>query len=177
MTGRTSYTGVDNSGAMQGPAQITAVYEHFDSLIGESEPSASALPMSGNWPGRMISVEDTGAIYLWVSGAWVAAVLPDTGWITPTLGAGWSVNSVAPRYRRRNGVVYFKGRANSSGATGVAFIVQAGFFPDDVRVQTLDANGTPTRAQVSLTGGVGQPTAGAIVALSFDGITPYVAAL
>ena len=52
MTGRTNYTGVGNSDAMQGPSQITDVYKHFDALIGQSFATPSDLPASGNWPGR-----------------------------------------------------------------------------------------------------------------------------
>lgn len=64
MAGRTGYTPITNADPMLGPEQITEVYEHFDPLIGESRASAGALPTSGNWLGRIIMAEDTGALYV-----------------------------------------------------------------------------------------------------------------
>ena len=64
MTGRTNYTGVDNNSAMQGPAQITAVYDHFDRLVGETAPNPQSLPLSGNWQGRTIYVLTTKALHI-----------------------------------------------------------------------------------------------------------------
>lgn len=83
MAGRTGYNAVDNSSPMLGPDQITDVYEHFDALVGESKPTAGDLPPTGNWPGRTIMAEDTGAVYRWVGSTWKTVYVPWTSY-TPT---------------------------------------------------------------------------------------------
>ena len=71
MTGRTGYTGVDNAAAMQGPKQITEVYEHFDPLIGESLPTLSSLPALGGWTGRTIYIASERLCYIWDGNGWI----------------------------------------------------------------------------------------------------------
>ena len=71
MTGRTNYTGVDNNAAMQGPAQITGVYEHFDALLGETKPTPEDLPSAGNWPGRTIFVQSVSQSFTWSGSIWI----------------------------------------------------------------------------------------------------------
>lgn len=63
MAGRTGYTPITNASPMLGPDQVTDVYEHFDPLVGESRATAAGLPATGNWLGRQIMAEDTGALY------------------------------------------------------------------------------------------------------------------
>jgi hypothetical protein len=70
MTGRTGYTAVSNSKVPDFGGDITAVYAHFDALINETRANAAALPISGNWAGRLIGVQDTGAVYWWTGSAW-----------------------------------------------------------------------------------------------------------
>jgi hypothetical protein len=87
MTGRTNYTGVANTGPMQGPAQITATYAHFDAIVGETRPLTSDLPATGNWVGRTIYVEATESLY--VSNG-VAAWKKVSGLIRAGVGSGTS---------------------------------------------------------------------------------------
>jgi hypothetical protein len=72
MAGRTGYTPITNASPMQGPAQITKVYEWFDPLIGESRPTVSALPTTGNFLGRTIYVADQRTPYVWDGTTWQA---------------------------------------------------------------------------------------------------------
>ena len=66
---------------MLGPDQITDVYEHYDALVGESRATAAELPATGNWLGRQIMAEDTGALYQCTAlpGTWRRIWSPD-GW-------------------------------------------------------------------------------------------------
>lgn len=83
MAGRTGYTPITNASAMLGPAQITAVYEHFDPLVDGSRLDSTGLPSTGNWQGRTLFLEDTKTVVVWNGAAWIRF---DTQWIsyTPT---------------------------------------------------------------------------------------------
>lgn len=83
MAGRTGYTPITNASAMLGPAQITAVYEHFDPLVDGSRLDATGLPSTGNWQGRTLFLEDTKTVAVWNGSAWIRF---DTQWqsYTPT---------------------------------------------------------------------------------------------
>lgn len=83
MAGRTGYTPITNASAMLGPAQITAVYEHFDPLVDGSRLDSTGLPSTGNWQGRTLFLEDTKTVAVWNGSAWIRF---DTQWIayTPT---------------------------------------------------------------------------------------------
>ena len=109
-----------------------------------------------------------------IDGSW-KQVLGDTGWITPTLGSGWtneSGNSI--QYRRRNGDVRFRGRANSTGASTAVFTLPAGFLPDVSAganfVFLVDAQSGAVRINVISTGAVTTLTTGAITNLSLGNI-------
>ncbi len=84
-------------------------------------------------PEQLALVIATGEVYRRLSGAW-ATLAPqddDTGWIVPTLTNGWSVASPAVEpvgYRRKNGVVYLRGRI-FGGSTAAAFVLPVGFRP------------------------------------------------
>ena len=61
------------------PEDFQAVYEHFGSPDMFSVASASALPTTGNWPGRTLVARDKGVLYVNPAGdaTWrVAAVRP-----------------------------------------------------------------------------------------------------
>ena len=133
MTGRTNYTGVDNNAAMQGPAQITAVYEHFDALIGSNVDTENSLPLSGNWLGRSILVADTGIWRIWLGARWGYGD-GDTGWIALPLNNGWvpylSSTWGTPAYRRRNGKVQVQGVVQAkSGYTANLCTLPTGYRP------------------------------------------------
>jgi hypothetical protein len=136
----------------------------------------TALPSTGNWLGRQIAALDTGVTSRWNGSAWV---LEDTGWITPTLGSGWSVTAgETPEYRRRNGVVFLRGRAARGSGSTPAFILPAGFRPSLQVVFMAEANGVPVRASIPSTGEVVQTlTSGAVAALSFGSMPTFIADL
>lgn len=64
MTGRTGYTAPTDGSGFDVAGDLTDAYEHFDALIGETVSTASSLPSSGTWAGRMIMTLDTGDIYV-----------------------------------------------------------------------------------------------------------------
>lgn len=70
MAGRTNYT--PTPAAFDPEVHIDAAQAHFDALIGETVANALALPASGNWPGREITVLDLRDTYRWFTGdGWV----------------------------------------------------------------------------------------------------------
>lgn len=95
MTGRTGYTAPTNDSPFTPPADITAVYEHFDPLVGSSVEAVTDLPSSGNWSGRTVFVSANGSIQVWNGTAWQVVHQPPTIF-TPsvtgiTVGSGGSV--------------------------------------------------------------------------------------
>jgi hypothetical protein len=119
-----------------------------------------------------------GVVYIRLTGGeWKKLVdVDDTGWIEPTLGANWAVNSVTPAYRMKNGMVAHRGRANRTAGTAPAYEIPEGFWPDETMVVGLDANGATIRSQVTAAGAVGPVGSAVVTALAFDGIPPYFAA-
>ncbi|MGB3414030.1 MAG: hypothetical protein WBA28_04880 [Microbacteriaceae bacterium] len=117
--------------------------------------------------------------YVWDGSTWSLASIPgDTGWQEAALNSGWTVNTQEPAYRKRNGIVYLRGRANrASGANAYAFHLPSGFRPGNVgMVFGLDANGTFVRCQIdAASGGVGSIGTSALTALSFDGTPRFIA--
>jgi len=100
----------------------------------------------------------------------------DTGWIVPTLNAGWT-NSDMIAYRRLNGVVYIRGSGASIGATAAAFALPVGFRPDVNRSFFLDSVGSPVRSAITASSGnVGPVAAASLASLSFGGTPVFIAA-
>jgi hypothetical protein len=176
MAGRTGYTATPATFDPQ--VHMDAIYAHFDPLIGETRANLAALPASGNWPGRQISLIDTRAVYSWFAGTGWAPAGDDTGWITPTLGAGWTaIGSETPRYRKKDGVVFLQGRATRSSGSAAAFTLPAGFVPDMQLVFLAESNGSSVRASIPLDGAIpGTVAAGAISAFSFGSMPHFLAA-
>lgn len=81
MTGRTGYTGITGASPMNGPEQITDVYEHFDPLIDASIATIALLPAVGNWVGREYFVEEDGSIRRWNGTAWKIIYKPRTAYV------------------------------------------------------------------------------------------------
>lgn len=100
----------------------------------------------------------------------------DTGWITPTLGGAWTaLPGRAPQYRRKNGIVYIRGRVSGSGTTNI-FVLPVGFRMENYAgaVYLLDDIGTPTRIALDgPTGGISPAASGTRGALALDGIPPF----
>ncbi|WP_298742278.1 hypothetical protein [uncultured Microbacterium sp.] len=144
VTGGTPPTGASE---FNPPADIKEVYDHFGDL-GRfySVANVAALPSTGNWVGRRLTVADTGYEYRWVSGGWTITA-GDSGWITPTLNAGWTTYAgEVPRYKFLNGVVFLVGRATGTAAAGTTvFSLPAGFrhtYGSDLVFQGHSDNGT-----------------------------------
>jgi len=116
---------------------------------------------------------DTGLEYRYSGSAWV---LDDTGWITPTLNAGWTgTPSELPAYRRLNGVVYLSGRASTTATGAAAYELPVGFRPSGNVVGRTDANNVSFRYIIFATGGVGQASAANATAFSFGAMAAFVA--
>lgn len=136
-------------------ADHNALGEYLRDRLDESVATSSALPPSGNWVGRKIRADNTGITHEWSGSAWVALPrLEDTGWITASLGGGLSHEAGNPlQYRRRNGIVYFRGRLTSNGGSSgsVIFTLPVGFRPDGsagaVNIFYADSNG-PVRINI-----------------------------
>lgn len=72
MSGRTGYTNPTNDSPFAPPADITGVYEHFDSLIGESAATLTDLPDAGTRPvGYHVWVVAEGCDYVDTGSAWM----------------------------------------------------------------------------------------------------------
>lgn len=146
MTGRTDYTEVTNGSPMLGPEQITAVYEHFDPLVGESVAAVASLPSSGNWVGRTVFAVDTGSLY-------VCSALPGT-WkrVTPariatgTVAVTGTISSSAPVFYTDSLTVTFPSGLFSSAPT-VSFTYEgSGVGWADKGATATTSSGTSTRA-------------------------------
>lgn len=66
VTGGTPPTGAS---PFRPPEDYKAVYDHFGAPGMFSVATASALPASGNWAGRTLTVADKGVVYVW-NGSW-----------------------------------------------------------------------------------------------------------
>lgn len=74
---------------------------------------------------------DTDILQIFDGSAWQTMKTGDTGWTTLTMGSGWTGEaSNPPQYRRIGGVLYWRGRAQTSGATTAIATLPAGFRPD-----------------------------------------------
>lgn len=72
MSGTTGYTAPTNDNPFTPPADITAVYAHFDPLIDPSVATSADLPASGNWVGRSFLVADINTVEVWTGTEWYA---------------------------------------------------------------------------------------------------------
>jgi len=120
------------------------------------------------WVGLLWGDTTDGNDYKYTSGGWITTY-ENGAWVTPTLAAGWDNEGSNPiQYKRRNGLVSFRGRASSSGANMTAFTLQAGFRPDIpggmANVYGIDATGY---ARVNI------PASGAVTMLT-TGVLNYV---
>jgi hypothetical protein len=100
----------------------------------------------------------------------------DTGWISPTLNAGWTSANETVRYRRKAGVIFFSGRANSTGANATIFNLPLGFRPDYLMVLLAERGGAALRFQITPAGDVTVLAAGAINSISIASLPSFIAA-
>lgn len=162
MVGRTGYTPPNAGMSPNGPAQMTAIYEHFDSKVGESVALISSLPASGNWTGRTIAVEQDKTIRTWFGSSWViVGGLPSTGAVAAV--SGFQINSDTKVYRDPTGWVY--GYLSVTRTDGAALpsaapfaVVGAGYRPtatwDGPSVVSQGGAGGSRIAQIGTNGNV-----------------------
>lgn len=126
MGGRTGYPDFSNSDGFGGPEYFESIEEHFDALIGESVPTVTDLPSTGNWPNRTIMAEDTLWLYVWNGTAWEVLSSPWTAYTPVWTSAGGSTamgaSVLTGAYQRVRGAVqgriYFKLGTGSSQGSG-----------------------------------------------------------
>lgn len=107
VTGGTPPTGASE---FNPPQHLKDVYDHFGDPRMFSVASASALPASGNWNGRILVARDTDNVYMW-RGSWKIIWLPRTDWTTLTPAAGWTAGTGvnAPQVMRDGYTTWFRG--------------------------------------------------------------------
>lgn len=116
-----------------GAAQDEALGTHFDQLIGETVPTASALPASGNWVGRDVMTEDTKEIFRCVAlpGTWrLVSSIEESGTVAPT--NPWSVSTETQLVKRAGWVLYVGSFTRGSGSVGLSVpmgVIPAAFRP------------------------------------------------
>jgi hypothetical protein len=137
------------SGAATFAADLTELAGNVADEIGRQVPTSSALPGSGNWPGRLISAADTKILYEWTSSGWVAIAGPDLVG-SGAVASGWTANKVSIR-KTYSGRVHLEMNLTKSTATAdadIPYTIGSGFYPPA---------GTITEfAGTSTAGGVGQ---------------------
>lgn len=126
MSGNTGYTGVTNDNPFTPPANITAVYEHFDPLIDPSVATSADLPASGNWVGRHFFVVDIHAFRVWDGSVWFdggaigTAVLDTANWAAPSTMSLFSKSGFA--------FFRFNGQASTNRGVGAKIVdIPTGF--------------------------------------------------
>lgn len=161
MPGRTGYPELDDGSEYDPAGHMTDIEEHFDALIGESKPTASDLPTSGNWVGRLIMAEDTGILYrcTGLPNTWRRLFSPFAEAAGEATTSGATGSSSAPVYWSGNETVTFPvGRfteppivtatpaANASGTILLGIqvhdITTSGFTYKVMRINAAPASGT-----------------------------------
>lgn len=147
------------------PADITDVYDHFGDQSQFSVATAASLPVSGNWVGRHIYVEDDQATRIWTGSAWYNTTH------VPTNRKIDNTNSVA-------NLIIQEGRGKITG-NNTAFISEAVTFPvafaavPNVQVTAQGSRGAGAFNEAALVGGA---VAGNTSAKSTTGFTANISA-
>lgn len=162
------------------PGDILLLAQRVDLFSGTAQVAdaaglAAMATATDAYDGVLATQRDTRVVYQRVSGAWVVT-LEDTGWTNLTLTGSplWTISGgLTPSVRRKNGVVYFRGRI--TGGTGAPFTVPAGFRPgQNSRFAIADGTSGVVMAHLTI------DTAGAVVVTSgsvpnLGSLTPYLA--
>ena len=101
----------------------------------------------------------------------------DSGWTTPTLATGWtnSYGGDPIQYRRYGGIVYLRGRGNTTGASGVAFTLPVGFRPMFTSYWLAERFGSSFRMNVDNAGAVRQVSPSSTTILNFFSCPAFIA--
>jgi len=105
------------------------------------------------------------------------SIAGDTGWIAPTLGAGWSNSSDGDpiMYRRFRGIVHLRGRGSTTGVSASAFRLPTGFRPTFTGYWLAERFGSSIRMNVNSIGDVNQTSPDAETIISFFSCPPFIA--
>ena len=153
---------------------------------GAFQPYATKVLMDavpGTRVGQHASVYADGTVanngdYRWSGTVWIQTWTADGTWVAVALGSGWTNEaSNAVMVRRKNGIVFTRGRASTTGSNASAFTYPAGMLPDWTGGTAFpaDANGTATVRVYLLDSGVAQ-VAGSYANVGFASIPPFPAA-
>ena len=156
---------------------ITNTFQYTAATGGILLVRSSATYPTSTYYGQQVDDMALGYTLRWSGSAWQAA-LGDTGWVAVTLGTGWSNESGnSVMVRRKNGIVYTRGRASTTGATANAFTYPTGMLPDLTGGTAFpaDANGV-TNVRVYLFGPGVVQVAGTATNVGFAAISPFPAA-
>lgn len=158
---------VTNASPFAVPADLTDLKNHFGDASNFGVPTIASLPASGNWYGRILSVQEDESVRRWHGSGWDIIWLPaDSGWQALTLSGGWvSFGSGYgdPRYRLINGVVHMAGLIKSGTVTAGTVIatLPLGYRPSSQEIYVVANNGVgqtvqvATNGQISLGAGIG----------------------
>lgn len=108
------------SGIGRGTIYTVADADDRDDLLAALSDAGQPAPAADN--PVYVHRADTGSLERNTGSGWVAIHEDDTGWVDLTLENGWTAQSVegTPGYRRKNGVVYLRGRVSGGSATRIA---------------------------------------------------------
>lgn len=121
---------------------------------------------------------DTHTLIVWDGTTWIT-LASDSGWITPTLGTGWTQDANNPiQYRALGDEVVFRGVAVTNGTTANIFTLNSGYRPafastsgSPVKKYPLVSDSTTVeRVFIYPNGVVQQSAAAARNGVSLDGI-------
>lgn len=130
----------------------------------------AARPTAGTL-NRLYYATDVGQFYFDTGSAWLLAAPSDTGWVTPTLAAGWGSDANQPfAYRAIGDKVFLKGQIdNTSGttqlATAVIFTFPSQYHPPHTNAFAIGA-GSNISAPIILANGNFEPQ----IALGSSGV-------
>lgn len=113
------------------PSDLAELAGHFGDLDYFSRATASALPSSGNWQGRILMARDTGILYRCISlpGTW-RAITDVAGTISPA--SGFSLQSAS-----------FLKRDSEKNVSGLLMVSRAAALSHNLQVATLPTGFRP----------------------------------
>jgi hypothetical protein len=123
------------------PADIQAVYDHFGDAGMFSVSTIAGLPVSGNWSGRILSVDEDDSVRKWNGAGWDTIWLPEAESTVTTFGTGWSATAgFAVEVRRVGTHVWLRGTVTraSGGSGGDVLTIPAGFRKTDTADSRAD---------------------------------------
>jgi len=127
---------------------IKDVYDHFGDAGMFSVSTIAGLPASGNWNGRILSVDEDDSIRKWNGAGWDLVWVPEATQTVTTFGTGWSATVGFPVTVRRVGAhVWLRGSVTraSGGSGGDVLTIPAGFRKTDGSNSTAEGGVTSSQ--------------------------------